>query len=63
MIRLLAFNGAELLEPETEAEWLAMQPEAKLRELFRGDVIGYQRFADRILELEQRWDRWLGVAA
>jgi hypothetical protein len=52
------FNGKWVEYPETEQEWLDLQPEAKLRELFRGDVAGFQRFADRMLDLERRFDRW-----
>lgn len=59
MIRLITFNGQELLKPETEQEWLDLQPEAKLRELFRGDSDGMQRFQDRLRDLDRRFDRWL----
>lgn len=58
MIRMHDFKGNILLIPETEKERIAMQPEAKLRELFAGDNAGMQRFHDRLRDLDQRFDAW-----
>lgn len=58
MIEVTLFNGERQLQPETIQEWLDLQPEAGLRRMFRGDVEGFLKFADRLRDLEQRFDRW-----
>jgi hypothetical protein len=58
MIEVTLCNGQVLRQAETLEEQLAMAPEAKLREMFRGDVDGMKRFHDRLRDLDQRFDRW-----
>lgn len=61
MKTMMLFNGRELQVPETEQEWLDLQPEAKLRRLFDGDEAATMRFHDRMRDLDRRFDAWAAV--
>jgi hypothetical protein len=50
--------GRRIEIPESAEEWLALQPEAKLREYFAGDERGMARYNLRVLDLELRFDLW-----
>jgi hypothetical protein len=61
MRTIFLHNGEAFQCPETEQEWLDMQPAAKLRALLRGDQAATLRFHERMRDLDRRFDAWVMV--